>query len=38
VLDIMTLFFLVRFTKKPLRFFGTIGFIVGRWACCSSRC
>jgi glycosyltransferase involved in cell wall biosynthesis len=29
VLDIMTLFFLVRFTKKPLRFFGTIGFIVG---------
>jgi glycosyltransferase involved in cell wall biosynthesis len=29
VLDILTLFFLVRFTKKPLRFFGTIGFIVG---------
>jgi glycosyltransferase involved in cell wall biosynthesis len=29
VLDIMTLFFLVRFTKKPLRFFGTIGFVVG---------
>jgi glycosyltransferase involved in cell wall biosynthesis len=28
VLDIMTLFFLVRFTKKPLRFFGTIGFLV----------
>ena len=28
VLDILTLFFLVRFTKKPLRFFGTIGFIV----------
>ena len=26
MLDIMTLFFLVRFTKKPLRFFGTIGF------------
>ena len=26
-LDILTLFFLVRFTKKPLRFFGTIGFI-----------
>jgi hypothetical protein len=29
VLDIMTLFFLVRFTKKPLRFFGTVGFAVG---------
>jgi hypothetical protein len=29
VLDIMTLFFLVRFTKKPLRFFGTVGFVVG---------
>jgi glycosyltransferase involved in cell wall biosynthesis len=29
VLDILTLFFLVRFTKKPLRFFGTIGFVVG---------
>jgi hypothetical protein len=28
VLDILTLFFLVRFTKKPLRFFGTIGFLV----------
>jgi len=28
-LDILTLFFLVRFTKKPLRFFGTIGFLVG---------
>jgi glycosyltransferase involved in cell wall biosynthesis len=28
VLDILTLFFLVRFTKKPLRFFGTIGFVV----------
>jgi glycosyltransferase involved in cell wall biosynthesis len=28
VLDIMTLFFLVRFTKKPLRFFGTVGFVV----------
>ena len=26
-LDILTVFFLVRFTKKPLRFFGTIGFI-----------
>lgn len=29
LLDILTLFFLVRFTKKPLRFFGTIGFLVG---------
>ena len=29
LLDILTLFFLVRFIKKPLRFFGTIGFIVG---------
>lgn len=32
LLDIITVFFLVRFTKKPLRFFGTIGsmmFIVG---------
>ena len=29
VLDIMTLFFLVRFTKKPLRFFGTVGFVIG---------
>lgn len=27
-LDILTVFFLVRFTKKPLRFFGTIGFLV----------
>jgi glycosyltransferase involved in cell wall biosynthesis len=27
VLDIMTVFFLVRFTKKPLRFFGSIGFL-----------
>lgn len=26
-LDIFTVFFLVRFTKKPLRFFGTIGFV-----------
>jgi glycosyltransferase involved in cell wall biosynthesis len=26
-LDVLTVFFLVRFTKKPLRFFGTIGFI-----------
>lgn len=25
MLDILTVFFLVRFTKKPLRFFGTIG-------------
>ena len=29
LLDILTLFFLVRFTKKPLRFFGTVGFLVG---------
>lgn len=28
-LDVLTLFFLVRFTKKPLRFFGTVGFVVG---------
>jgi glycosyltransferase involved in cell wall biosynthesis len=28
-LDILTLFFLVRFTKKPLRFFGTVGFLIG---------
>ena len=27
LLDILTVFFLVRFTKKPLRFFGTIGFL-----------
>lgn len=27
VLNIMTVFFLVRFTKKPLRFFGSIGFL-----------
>lgn len=26
-LDILTVFFLVRFTKKPLRFFGTLGFV-----------
>jgi len=26
-LDVLTVFFLVRFTKKPLRFFGTIGFL-----------
>ena len=25
VLDVLTVFFLIRFTKKPLRFFGTIG-------------
>jgi glycosyltransferase involved in cell wall biosynthesis len=29
VLDLMTVFFLVRFTKKPLRFFGSLGFIAG---------
>lgn len=28
LLDIFTVFFLVRFIKKPLRFFGTIGFLV----------
>ena len=27
-LDVLTVFFLVRFMKKPLRFFGTIGFLV----------
>lgn len=27
LLDLMTVFFLVRFTKKPLRFFGSIGLI-----------
>lgn len=27
LLDVLTVFFLVRFTKKPLRFFGTIGFL-----------
>jgi glycosyltransferase involved in cell wall biosynthesis len=26
-LDVLTVFFLVRFTKKPLRFFGTLGFL-----------
>jgi glycosyltransferase involved in cell wall biosynthesis len=26
-LDVLTVFFLVRFTKKPLRFFGTVGFL-----------
>jgi glycosyltransferase involved in cell wall biosynthesis len=29
LLDIFTIFFLVRFTKKPLRFFGMIGSLVG---------
>jgi len=29
LLDILAAFFLVRFTKKPLRFFGTIGFLAG---------
>jgi glycosyltransferase involved in cell wall biosynthesis len=29
VLDILTVFFLIRFTKKPLRFFGMIGTLVG---------
>jgi glycosyltransferase involved in cell wall biosynthesis len=28
LLDIVTLFFLVRFTKKPLRFFGMVGSVV----------
>jgi glycosyltransferase involved in cell wall biosynthesis len=27
ILNVMTVFFLVRFTKKPLRFFGSVGFI-----------
>ena len=27
LLNVMTVFFLVRFTKKPLRFFGSIGFL-----------
>lgn len=27
LLDILTVFFLVRFTKKPLRFFGSVGFL-----------
>ena len=27
VLNVLTVFFLVRFTRKPLRFFGSIGFI-----------
>lgn len=29
LLDIFTIFFLSRFTKKPLRFFGMVGFIIG---------
>ena len=29
LLDILTLFFLVKFTKKPLRFFGLIGVVLG---------
>ena len=29
ILDIMTVFFVVRFTKKPLRFFGSVGFLTG---------
>jgi glycosyltransferase involved in cell wall biosynthesis len=29
LLDIFTIFFLVRFTKKPLRFFGMIGSVIG---------
>jgi glycosyltransferase involved in cell wall biosynthesis len=29
LINIITIFFLMRFTKKPLRFFGTIGAIVG---------
>lgn len=29
ILDVMTVFFLVRFTKKPLRFFGSIGALAG---------
>lgn len=27
ILDLLTVFFLVRFTKKPLRFFGSLGFL-----------
>jgi hypothetical protein len=26
-LDVLTVFFLIRFTKKPLRFFGSLGFL-----------
>lgn len=29
LLDIFTIFFLARFTKKPLRFFGMVGVIIG---------
>jgi glycosyltransferase involved in cell wall biosynthesis len=29
LLDIITIFFLVRFTKKPLRFFGVLGALIG---------
>jgi glycosyltransferase involved in cell wall biosynthesis len=29
ILDIFTIFFLIRFTKKPLRFFGMIGSLTG---------
>ena len=29
LLDIFTIFFLVRFTKKPLRFFGMVGSVIG---------
>lgn len=29
ILDVLTIFFLIRFTKKPLRFFGMIGTLVG---------
>jgi glycosyltransferase involved in cell wall biosynthesis len=29
LLDILTIFFLIRFTKKPLRFFGMIGTLIG---------
>lgn len=29
LLDIFTIFFLSRFTKKPLRFFGMVGFVIG---------
>lgn len=33
LLDIFTIFFLLRFTKKPLRFFGMVGFIIGLIGC-----
>ncbi|HSG66752.1 MAG TPA: glycosyltransferase [Gammaproteobacteria bacterium] len=32
-LDLLTVFFLVRFTKKPLRFFGSIGLIAAGLGC-----